>query len=50
LYNNACNLLAYMLNRALVWAKNVQVFINALHFKGHTGCAIGLDAGVDWCS
>jgi hypothetical protein len=41
LYDNACNMLAYMLNRDPAWASNIninmQVFIDALHFKGPTG-------------
>jgi hypothetical protein len=46
-YDNACNLLAYILNRDPAWARDLRVFIDALHFKGHTGCATSLDAGTN---
>lgn len=45
-YDNACNFLNYALNRDPAWAKSVRVFIDALHFKGHTCCATSLDGGV----
>lgn len=46
IYDNACNLLAYMLNRAPVWAADKEVYIDALHAKGHTGCAASFSTGV----
>jgi hypothetical protein len=45
-YDNGCNFLAYILNRAPGWAKQVQVFIDTLHKKGHVKGADGLDTGV----
>jgi hypothetical protein len=46
IYDNACNFLNYALNRDPAWAQSVRVFIDALHFKGHTCCATSLDGGV----
>jgi hypothetical protein len=45
-YDNGCNFLSYMLNRAPEWAKRVHVYIDELHKKQHVRCADGLDAGV----
>lgn len=45
-YDNGCNFLTYALNRDPVWAASVRVFIDALHFKGHVGCASSFSTGV----
>jgi hypothetical protein len=45
-YDNACNALTYALNRDPKWARQWRMFIDKLHFKGHTACAASLDAGV----
>ena len=46
IYDNACNLLAYMLNRDAEWASQHEVYIDGLHAKGHIGCAASFDTGV----
>lgn len=57
IYDNACNLLAYMLNRVPIWACGLEVYIDALHAKGHTSCAASFSTGalrdiiaLRWCA
>ena len=44
-YDNGCNLMNYMLNRDPVKAKDVEVFIDALHAKNHKACARSYSTG-----
>ena len=44
-YDNGCNLHAYMLNRAPTFFKETEVFVDHMHFKGHTACSIAYDTG-----
>lgn len=48
-YDNACNFLAFCLNRDAEWAKRVHTFVDALHWQGHTGCSANLNTGVSRC-
>ena len=44
-YDNGCNLHAYMLNRAPTFFKETEVFVDHMHFKGHTACSTAYDTG-----
>jgi hypothetical protein len=41
IYDNACKLHAYCLNREPGYFKNTQFFVDKLHWKNHTGCSPG---------
>jgi hypothetical protein len=47
IYDNGCHLLDYMLGRDPQWARNKNVYIDALHFAGHTGCAHSFNTGTN---
>lgn len=52
-YDNGCNLQSYMLNRNPDDARNVEVYIDALHAKNHVACARSYSTGAqcrDACS
>lgn len=42
-YDNSCHAQAFALNREAEWARTIQWVIDALHFKGHSGCAFSYD-------
>jgi hypothetical protein len=44
-YDNACNLIHYVLNREPDLIRNVRLFIDALHFKTHKRCLASYDTG-----
>lgn len=44
-YDNACQFLAYALNRDPVWAGSKRVFIDDFHGDNHTACARSFIAG-----
>lgn len=44
-YDNGCNFLQYALNRDPVWAGQVRVFVDELHWKGHVNCASSFNTG-----
>ena len=44
-YDNACNFISYALNRDPAWTALLRAFVDALHFKGHTGCANSFSSG-----
>ena len=44
-YDNGCNFLDYVLNRDPEYARGMRVYIDAMHFKGHT-CGLALDTGM----
>ena len=45
-YDNACNLIHYIANREPERLKNLLLFIDAMHCKGHTQCASTYNTGV----
>jgi hypothetical protein len=49
-YDNACNAIHYMLNREPDFARNVDFYIDSLHFtKGHPKCCKSYDTGMKSC-
>ena len=44
--DNGCNLHNYILSREPVHFKSMHMYIDRLHFKGHTGCCPAYDTGV----
>ena len=44
-YDNACNFLAFCLNRDAEWSRRLRTFVDALHWQGHTGCSANLNTG-----
>ena len=45
-YDNACHLLDYALNRAPEWSADLQPLVDQFHAAGHTSCARSLNTGV----
>ena len=41
IYDNACKLHSYCLNREPIFFKNTKFFVDRFHFKGHKGCSEG---------
>ena len=44
-YDNACNTMQYMLNREPEFCRDCELYIDALHFRGHKGCCTAYDTG-----
>lgn len=44
--DNACNLLAFLLNREPGWFRHMQLLIDEPHFHGHTRCSDAYNTGV----
>ena len=42
-YDNSCHGQAFALNRESEWSKSMQWAVDAMHFKGHKGCAHSYD-------
>lgn len=45
-YDNGCNFLTYCLNRDPRWAAQLRVFVDWMHWKGHTKCGASFSTGV----
>ncbi|XP_077862458.1 uncharacterized protein LOC102804924 [Saccoglossus kowalevskii] len=50
IYDNACNLYTYFLNRDLCFIQKTRFYVDRLHWKNHTGCsrAYNLDEYSEW--
>jgi hypothetical protein len=46
LYDAGCHLLSFGLNRDPEWMRQHRVFIDGMHFEGHTSCARSFNSGV----
>ena len=44
-YDNACHLMDFSLNRAPEWTELMQPLIDAFHASGHTSCARSFNTG-----
>lgn len=42
-YDNACNLQAYAMNRDPAWALTTKFFVDKLHWFNHSGCSYGFN-------
>ena len=43
--DNACNLMAFLLNREPEWFSHMQLLIDEPHFRGHTKCSDAYNTG-----
>lgn len=44
IYDNACHLLSYCLNRDPAFFKDTQFLVDRFHWRNHTGCSVGHNA------
>lgn len=45
MYDNACNANHFFLNREPAFCKNIELYVDSFHFKGHKSCSHAYNTG-----